>query len=267
MKLRNILILSSIAAVAILLLSMNFSTNTSQNMQYVLHPADSRGKADYGWLQARYSFSFAQYRNPERMNFGALRVLNNDIVGPERGFNTHHHDNMEIITIPLTGALAHKDDLGNASTIYAGEIQVMSAGSGINHSEFNASATESIELFQIWIFPHTQNVAPRYQQKSLQELAATNALYQILSPNENGQGVWIYQNAWMYMGEFNKNTNSVYSLHNTENGVYCIIIEGSVEIANNTLNKRDAIGIWNTNSFEIQAYAGSKLLIIEVPLL
>lgn len=235
-------------------------------MNFTIYTSESRGYANHGWLQAKHSFSFGQYYNRERMNFGVLRVLNNDIIAPGEGFGTHPHDNMEIITIPLQGALAHKDSMGNASTITAGEIQVMSAGTGIYHSEFNASSDEPVELFQIWLFPHTQNVEPRYQQTSLFNLAKKNALYQILSPFEDSPGVWIHQNAWMYMGNFDEETSTEYRLHNKKNGVFCMSVYGSLEIAGQSLDERDAIAVWDTETMSIRAQKNAQVLLIEVPL-
>ena len=266
MKKKHVIFLVSIAIVSIVSIGMSQNNTSKNSAKYVIHTADSRGILDYGWLKAQYSFSFGQYRNQERMNFGALRVLNNDIVAPGRGFNKHKHDNMEIITIPLSGALKHKDDLGNSSIIPTGEIQVMSAGTGIYHSEFNASEEDEIELFQIWIFPHTQNVEPRYQQKSIIQKDKKNTLYQILSPQDNDGTAWIHQQAWMYMGDFDTETNSTYTLKSSNNGVYIMNIQGSFEIDNKTLSKRDAIGIWNTNSVSITAAPDSRILIIEVPM-
>lgn len=235
-------------------------------MKHNIYKSETRGYANHGWLQAKHSFSFANYFDKNRMNFGALRVLNNDIIAPSKGFETHSHDNMEIITIPLEGALSHTDSMGNSSTIHTGEIQVMSAGSGIYHSEFNASNTNPIELFQIWIYPNIKNVKPRYQQISLQHIASENSLYQVLSPQANNKGVWIYQDAWMYMGDFTNKTECAYKLHKPNNGVYSMIINGKISIESIALSKRDAIGIWDTHEIKIQAQADSKILIIEVPL-
>lgn len=234
-------------------------------MKYNLHKSESRGYANHGWLQAKHSFSFADYFDATRMNFGVLRVLNNDIIAPGKGFGTHPHDNMEIITIPLEGALSHKDSMGNSSTIHAGEIQVMSAGSGIYHSEFNASNTNPIELFQIWIYPNKKNVEPRYQQISLQDISSENSLYQILSPHANESGVWIYQDAWIYMGNFTTDTDCIYKVHSANTGTYTMVIEGEISIESIALSKRDAIGIWNSDEIRIRAHAHSKILIIEVP--
>ena len=172
-------------------------------MKTIYHSAETRGNANHGWLKANHSFSFAQYYDPERMNFGALRVLNDDTIAPGKGFGTHPHDNMEIITIPLKGDLEHKDSMGNVGVINEGEIQVMSAGTGVYHSEYNKNKDKPINLLQLWVIPKTRNVKPRYDQKSLREYKKTNAFYQILSPNQDDGGMWIHQDAWFHMGEFN----------------------------------------------------------------
>ncbi|WP_439182902.1 pirin family protein [Carboxylicivirga taeanensis] len=235
-------------------------------MQTHIYKADSRGTADYGWLKATYSFSFANYHNPERIHFGALRVLNDDVIAPGGGFDTHPHDNMEIITIPLSGQLAHKDSMGHTSVIKSGEIQVMSAGKGVFHSEFNASQTEPLNLFQIWLFPNEKNVAPRYQQIALETLEKRNELYQILGPDKNDKGVWIYQDAWFYMGKLDAGWKGSYQIKKEGNGLYLMVIEGEVTIAGQNLSKRDAIGITNTMEVEIEALSNSHLLLMDLPM-
>ncbi len=235
-------------------------------MKTVFHAATSRGHADHGWLNAHHSFSFASWYNPEKTNFGVLRVLNDDIVAPAMGFGKHPHDNMEIITIPLEGALTHQDSMGNKETITSGEIQVMSAGTGIQHSEFNASETEPINLLQIWVFPNKRNVEPRYDQQFIDTTAMKNEFAQILSPNESDAGVWIHQNAWFHMGEFSSETSTNYQLKDSSNGVYVFVIEGNASINNQNLNKRDALGVWETQQFDIQIGANSKVLLLEIPM-
>jgi redox-sensitive bicupin YhaK (pirin superfamily) len=236
------------------------------NMVTVIHKADSRGFANHGWLEARHSFSFANYYNPSRMNFGVLRVLNDDKIAPSMGFGTHPHDNMEIITIPLKGALKHKDSMGNGAVINHGDIQVMSAGSGVNHSEFNDRDDTDTELFQIWLYPNKKNVEPRYQQISIKDVSKKNELYQILSPYPDDQGVWIHQDAWFYLGEFDKDLSINYKLKNPSNGVYAMIIEGKANIEGHELNKRDAIGVKASNEIQINVTKGSYMLLMEVPL-
>jgi redox-sensitive bicupin YhaK (pirin superfamily) len=235
-------------------------------MEKIIHKAASRGIADHGWLKAKHTFSFANYYDPERMHFGVLRVLNDDIIAPGMGFGKHPHDNMEIITIPLSGDLEHKDSMGNSSVIREGEIQVMSAGTGIFHSEFNANKNKELNLFQIWLFPNKKNVEPRYDQKELKSLEKKNELYQVLSPNSEDAGVWIYQNAWFFMGDLSTGWQHDYTLKAAENGVYIMVIEGNVTIENESLSKRDAIGISNTQAVNIKADTNAKILIMDIPM-
>lgn len=243
-----------------------YCSNKGDNMKTILHPENERGHANHGWLNAKHSFSFASWYNPDKVHFGALRVLNDDIVAPKMGFSTHPHDNMEIITIPLKGALAHKDSMDNHSTINAGEIQVMSAGTGVLHSEFNPLKDEELNLFQIWIFPNKRNVEPRYDQRQLNLEGKENQWVQILSPLASDDNVWIHQDAWMHMGQFTHKTSLPYSLKKEGNGVYVMVIEGSVEINGQQLNNRDALGIYATDAFELQANPNSWVLLIEVPM-
>tara|TARA_Y100000385_G_scaffold235802_1_gene249713 strand:- start:3699 stop:4571 length:873 start_codon:yes stop_codon:yes gene_type:complete len=232
----------------------------------VLHKAHTRGSADHGWLKVNHTFSFANYRNPQRINFGVLRVLNDDIIAGGRGFSTHPHDNMEIITIPLEGDLKHKDNMGNGAIIKNGDVQVMSAGTGIKHSEFNANKDKDVKVLQIWLFPNKRNVKPRYDQLSLQSLKKKDTFYQILSPNSNDKGVWIHQNAWFSLGEFTTDKRLNYNLNSKHNGVYAFIIEGQATIQNQKLDQRDGFGVWNTNSLDITAKKGAKILLMEVPM-
>ena len=235
-------------------------------MKKIFHPASSRGAADHGWLQAKHSFSFANYYNSERVQFGALRVLNDDIIAPGMGFGTHPHDNMEIITIPLDGTLEHKDSLDNIGVIETDEIQVMSAGSGVYHSEYNKNKDQSVSLLQIWVFPNKKNVTPRYDQKNIKDLKKVNSFYPIVTPNQNGPGMWIHQDAWFHLGEFDKETRINYNINKKGNGVYAFLIEGSVQIDGESLEKRDALGIWDTEKFELLVNQNSRVLLIEVPL-
>lgn len=232
----------------------------------VLHKADTRGHADHGWLKAYHSFSFGTWYHPERVQFGVLRVLNDDTIAAGMGFGEHGHDNMEIITIPLEGDLAHKDSMGNAETIKTGDVQVMSAGTGIRHSEFNPNADQQTKLFQIWLFPKTKNVEPRYQQITLDIKEQKNNFAQILSPNANDAGVWIHQDAWFYLSDFDKDFSKNIALKKEGNGFYIITIDGTIEVNGSTLEKRDAIGIWETNEIEIKATTDSKFLVMEIPM-
>ena len=233
---------------------------------FILHKANSRGHADHGWLNAYHSFSFASWYNPERIQFGMLRVLNDDTVAAGMGFGTHPHDNMEIITIPLEGDLAHKDSMGNSSTIKTGDVQVMSAGTGIQHSEFNPNADLQTKLFQIWLFPKYRNVEPRYQQITLDVAKQKNSFAQILSPNPDDEGVWIHQDAWFYLSDFEANFSKTLDLQKEGNGFYIMTIEGEILVNGEKLEKRDAIGIWETNEIEIKANSDSRFLIMEIPM-
>jgi len=236
-------------------------------MNKVLHPAQSRGFADHGWLKSFHSFSFANYYNPQKMHFGVLRVLNDDEVAPSMGFGTHPHDNMEIISIPLSGELKHKDSMGNEAVIKTGEIQVMSAGTGIEHSEFNASTTHPVKFLQIWLFPNKKNVTPRYDQIQLPDLAKYNELHQVLSPNVEDAGVWIHQNAWFHMGTFDAGNTQSYALNDSRNGLYLFIIEGSIEIEGETLGARDSIGLSDLNEISFTSVrASTRVLLMEVPM-
>ncbi len=235
-------------------------------MKTLFHSAQSRGEANHGWLNAKHSFSFASWYNPDRTNFGALRVLNDDIVSPGAGFGTHPHDNMEIITIPLSGSIAHKDSMGNSSVINAGEIQVMSAGTGIQHSEFNPNKDEPLSLFQIWIFPNKRNVVPRYDQFEMDVQAMKNNFLQLVSPNIEDEGTWIHQNAWIKIAVIEENTEISYTINSKGNGVYFMLIEGEISINKEFLKQRDALGVWDTETVSIIANKQSKILAIEVPM-
>lgn len=232
----------------------------------VLHKADTRGHADHGWLNAYHSFSFASWSNPERMQFGALRVLNDDTVAAGMGFGTHPHDNMEIITIPLEGDLAHKDSMGNTEVIRNGDVQVMSAGTGVKHSEFNPNKEKRTKLLQIWVFPNQQNVEPRYQQISLNPEERKNKLQQIVSPNADDNGVWIHQDAWFHLGKFDRGVTATYNLKKEGNGVYAFILSGTATIDGQELEARDGYGIWNVPSFNIKATSDSEFLLMEIPM-
>lgn len=249
-----------------LYLTKRSSHGKDNQMNTVLHSANTRGHANHGWLNAHHSFSFASWYNPERVNFGVLRVLNDDIIAGGMGFGTHPHDNMEIITIPLTGSLTHQDSMGNKETITAGEIQVMSAGTGVQHSEYNGSETEELNLFQIWLFPNNRGVEPRYDQQFMDVAKMKNNFAQILSPNADDEGVWIHQNAWFHMGDFEIDQTVTYTLKDPSNGIYVMIVEGNATINEQQLNKRDALGVWDTTSVDLNITAGSKILILEVPM-
>ena len=237
-------------------------------MKHRLFPKYKRGTADYGWLKANFSFSFGNYYNPDVVQFGMLRVLNDDTIAGGMGFGTHPHENMEIITIPLEGGLTHRDSMGNEATVRFGEVQVMSAGTGIEHSEMNASKTDRAKTLQIWIFPEKDNVEPRYDQKSFDLEKSRNDFVTIVTPQDKNDGValWIHQQAYMYLGLFDANTTTTYNLKIPENGVYLFLIEGEIEINNETIRERDAYGIVEFDSFDIKTNKDSKILIIEVPM-
>ena len=235
-------------------------------MKTIVHKANERGHANHGWLNAYHSFSFANWYNPEKVQFGMLRVLNDDTIAAGMGFGTHPHDNMEIITIPLEGDLAHKDSMGNGTTIKSGDIQVMSAGTGIQHSEFNPNHNHHTKLFQIWLFPKYRNVEPRYQQITLDQSLQKNDFAQILSPNPDDAGVWINQDAWFYLSDFDKDFSKKLSLKKEGNGFYIMNIEGEIEVNGEKLERRDAIGIWETNEIEIKANSNTKFLVMEIPM-
>ncbi|WP_313090454.1 pirin family protein [Chryseobacterium flavum] len=233
----------------------------------VIHRADSRGKADHGWLLSNHTFSFANYYNPERMHFGVLRVLNDDKVEAGRGFGTHPHDNMEIISIPLEGDLEHKDSMGNTAVIRSGDIQVMSAGTGIMHSEFNKNSDKLVKFLQIWIYPKKRNVTPRYDQITLDKTKGHNEFQQILSPNADDEGVWIHQDAWFHMGTFDQNKETLYQIRKKGNGVYAFILKGSAEIGGETLEERDGFGVWDIRDINIKALKeDTEILLMEVPM-
>jgi redox-sensitive bicupin YhaK (pirin superfamily) len=232
----------------------------------VLHKAETRGDADHGWLHSRHTFSFADYYDPERVHFGMLRVLNDDIVEAGMGFGTHPHDNMEIISIPLEGDLEHKDSMGNVSVIKHGDIQVLSAGTGITHSEYNRNKDRKVKFLQIWVYPNRKNVKPHYDQITLNVADRHNKLQQILSPSPDDPGVWIYQNAWFHIGQFDKGFSTDYNMKAKGNGVYAFILSGEVTIDNQELKSRDGFGIWDVDKFSVKANTDSELLLMEVPM-
>lgn len=236
----------------------------------ILHKSDTRGHANHGWLNARHSFSFAGYYNPERMHFGVLRVLNDDIVAPAMGFGTHPHDNMEIITIPLRGALRHRDSMGNEAVIEQNEVQIMSAGTGIQHSEFNANRDKDINLLQIWLFPKYRNVTPRYAQRSFLPEDRVNQLQTVVAPlgseEEKADAIGIHQDAWFSLGTLKEGIEKTYSVKKEGNGVYLFVIEGSVLVNDQPLSKRDALGLWDLEKVSIKAETDAEILVMDVPM-
>jgi len=249
-------------------IGFNHLPNTTSNIMKntILHKSESRGDANHGWLHSKHTFSFANYYNPERMHFGVLRVLNDDTVAAGMGFGTHPHDNMEIISIPLEGDLEHKDSMGNTTVIKNGDIQVMSAGTGIQHSEYNKNKDTAVKFLQIWVFPNKKNVTPRYDQITLKLEDRHNKLQQILSPNANDEGVWIHQNAWFHLGKFDKGIAKDYTIKGKGNGVYIFNLKGTLEVNEQLVESRDGFGIWDTDKINIKANTDSEFLIMEVPM-
>ncbi|MFZ4413188.1 MAG: pirin family protein [Bacteroidales bacterium] len=232
----------------------------------ILHKAETRGDANHGWLHSRHTFSFANYYNADRMHFGALRVLNDDKVAGGEGFGMHPHDNMEIISIPLEGDLEHRDNMGNITVIKEGDIQVMSAGTGVFHSEFNKNATKEVLFLQIWVHTAKKNVKPRYDQLSIKTLVKENSYCQILSPDATDQGVWIYQDAWFHIGDFKTGYSETYHFKKTGNGLYIFLLEGQIMVEDQILEKRDGFGIWECDEVNIKATKDARILLMEVPM-
>lgn len=235
-------------------------------MKKVLHRASERGFVNHGWLKSYHSFSFSSYYNPNKMNFGLLRVLNDDVVAGGKGFGTHSHQDMEIVSIPLFGALAHQDSTGRSEVIGSGEVQIMSAGRGIAHSEFNHSQTDDVNFLQIWVFPKEKNIEPRYEQKFFSEAERNNRFQTVVSPDTADGGVWINQNAYFSLGDFDAHESTSYTLKSNSHGVYFFVIEGTAQIGDDILQKRDALGVWETETLHIKLLEPTKLLAIEVPM-
>lgn len=243
------------------------NVDTPRTHQSVLHRAATRGRAQHGWLDSHHTFSFANYYNPERMHFGVLRVLNDDWVEAGRGFGTHPHDNMEIISIPLEGDLEHRDSMGNVAVIRQGDIQVMSAGTGITHSEMNRNPDAPVKFLQIWLFPNRKQVDPRYGQITLNAAAPRNALHQILSPSPDDEGVWIHQDAWFHLGRFDAGATADYTVRRPGNGVYCFVIAGRFQIGDTTLETRDGLGLWDLDGFSLASLdPDGQILLMDVPM-
>lgn len=235
-------------------------------MKTVFHAADSRGDAEHGWLKSRHTFSFAEYYDSQRMGFGVLRVINDDCVQGGMGFGRHPHQDMEIISLPLSGDLAHKDSMGNGSIIKNGDIQVMSAGTGITHSEMNANADKPVKFLQIWVLTRKNGIKPRYQQVTIADQAKLNDFQQILSPNADDDGVWIHQDAWFSLANFDKDTSRYYQIKKSGNGVYVFVIKGSANIGDRQLGERDGLGIWDADGFELTATSDAQILLMDVPM-
>lgn len=235
-------------------------------MKTVLHKAATRGHANHGWLNSYHTFSFANYYDPNRMHFGVLRVLNDDQVSGGRGFGEHPHDNMEIISIPLSGALEHSDSMGTKAVIRKNDVQIMSAGTGIQHAEYNKNKDENVNFLQIWVFPKERNIEPRYDQKTFNPENRVNSLQEIVTPQKNSDGVWINQDAWFHLGTLKKDFKTSYQLRKNENGVYAFVLEGNVSINGQELNKRDGFGVWDADTLDIEASSDAEILLMEVPM-
>jgi redox-sensitive bicupin YhaK (pirin superfamily) len=235
-------------------------------MKTILHKAATRGSANHGWLNSRHTFSFAGYFNPERQHFGAFRVLNDDIVAGGAGFGEHPHDNMEIISIPLKGALEHKDSTGTKAIIKENDVQIMSAGTGIRHAEYNASPVDPVNFLQIWVFPKEKNIAPRYDQKTFDPEKRINKMQLVVSPDKGAETIWINQDAYFSLGRLEAEKEIVYPLYNNRNGLYVFVLEGEMIVANNDLNKRDGLAITEIQSLTFKAKTNCEVLLIEVPL-
>lgn len=235
-------------------------------MRYLIHKASERGGANFGWLNSKHSFSFGHYYDPSRTNFGLLRVLNDDVVQAGMGFGEHPHDNMEIVSIPLSGALEHKDSTGTNEVIRKGEVQIMSAGTGIRHSEFNHSKTEQVQFLQIWVFPKERNIKPRYEQKKFEIADRSNKFQTVVSPNKEEGGVWINQDAWFSLANVDASNSINYTAKKTDNGAYVFVIKGEVEIGDQKLSERDAMGIVEFDQFNIKATSDAEILVIDVPM-
>lgn len=235
-------------------------------MQTLLHKADTRGLANHGWLKSHHTFSFANYYNPERMHFGTLRVLNDDYVAPGRGFGKHPHDNMEIVSIPLSGDLRHEDSMGNETIIRQGDVQAMSAGTGVAHSEMNANRDQPVEFLQIWVFPKTRNIAPNYSQITLDPAELDGKLAQVVSPNADDAGVTVNQDTWFHLGNLKAGTDTSYEIKKPGNGVYAFLLEGKATVAGQELDRRDGLGVWETDAFPITTSDDARLLLMEVPM-
>ena len=235
-------------------------------MKTIIHKANTRGHANHGWLDSHHTFSFAGYHDPSRVHFGLLRVLNDDVVTGGMGFGQHPHDNMEIISIPLKGSLEHGDNTGGHGIIKSGEVQIMSAGSGITHSEKNASQIEAVNFLQIWVFPKERNIKPRYDQKEFPSAERVNKFQNVVSPDKSNGALWINQDAWFHLGNLKKGFAIEYALKKTGNGVYAFVVDGEVTINDQKLNKRDGLGVWDTDKFSISADTDTEVLLMEVPM-
>jgi quercetin 2,3-dioxygenase len=247
-------------------IKLNNSVKSVKSAKPVIHRANSRGYFDHGWLKTFHTFSFAGYYDKTRVHFGMLRVLNDDIVEPGEGFGTHPHDNMEIVTIPLAGALAHKDSIGHEEVITANEVQVMSAGTGLTHSEYNASDKDPVNLLQIWVFPKEHNVKPRYDQRIYDPFLMKNTVFTVVSPDKREDSLWLNQDAYFSLSDLNEGKEVEYKINTKGNGVYVFVIEGKILAGDETLERRDGMGIEDIEFVKVKALTGSRILFIEIPM-
>ncbi len=234
-------------------------------MKTILHAADRRGHVSFGWLNSHHSFSFGNYHDPEKVHFGMLRVLNDDVITGSSGFGAHPHDNMEIISIPIYGALEHKDSTGTNAVIRQNDVQIMSAGTGIKHSEYNHFKDEETNFLQIWVFPKERNITPRYDQKTFSPEQRVNSFQTVVAPDDD-KAVWINQDAWFSLGNLKGGFSTSYKVQKEDNGVYAFVIEGNVTINGQSLFKRDAFGIWDVDTLDITANTNAEILLIDVPM-
>ncbi len=235
-------------------------------MYYVIHRADTRGISKASWLESRHTFSFADYYDPERMGFGVLRVLNDDIISAGQGFPNHGHHDMEIITIPLAGAVQHEDSLGNASVVQAGEVQIMSAGKGVVHAERNASNTETLSLLQIWIEPKVRGIAPRYEQKIFNSAHRQDRLQELVSPRQDDRALWINQDAYLSRISCSEKSAIAYRPHVVGHGVYLFVMQGEIRVFGEFLGVRDGVGVGDAREVSWYAEDHAEILILEVPM-
>ena len=235
-------------------------------MKSVLHKANTRGHANHGWLDTHHTFSFAGYRDPCHMGFRSLRVINEDRVAPGKGFGAHEHRDMEIVSIPLEGDLEHKDSLGNVAVIRKGEVQVMSAGTGVRHSEFNRNRDREVAFLQIWIVPEREGVEPRYGQVELDPDPGTGAWQAVIGPEGGEAALWIHQDAWFHLGSFASGTTARYTLKNPDHGLYLFVLEGDLDSGGQRLGTRDALGVWETPYLDLDFRSDARVLAIEVPM-
>lgn len=236
-------------------------------MKTIIYRENTRGRANHGWLRAIHTFSFANYYDRDRINFGLLRVVNDDTIAAGMGFGTHPHEDMEIVTIPLSGDLEHKDSMGHKEVLHSGEVQVMSAGTGITHSEYNANEDQELKLFQIWVYPREKGVTPRYEQEFFDFAKKKNSLALIVSPDAESESLWVHQDVWFSMGVFDKDRDVVYNVKKKGNGVFAMVVEGSFQVGDTILERRDAIGVWDVDLLNIKSIsADARILLIDVPM-